>query len=169
MPRAGEEEVFLAMPGAPPHEAATLLTTMKTPALLFSAALLTLVSCQSTKTGPTGPDRFGRADANGDGELTEAEYATYVVAGIFDERDTNHDGSITKAEWNPQMDAAEAKEFAARDTSKDGAVTIAEASAYAVKTHRFADDVKAADTNKNGTVNRIEATAYYASKEGPVR
>jgi EF hand len=143
---------------------------MKTTSLLlFSAALLTLTGCQTTPTGPAGPDRFGRADANGDGELTEGEYATYVVAGIFDERDTNHDGVIAKAEWNPQMDAAESREFAARDSNKDGGVTIAEAAAYAVKTHRFSDDVKAADTNRNGTVNRIEATAYYASKEGPVR
>lgn len=123
---------------------------------------LALASCQSTTPAP---DRFAQADRDGSGTLNAAEVAEYFVGTIFDERDTNKDGHITRAEWNPQMDAAEAREFAKRDANHDGMVTRQEAVAYALAAGFYADDIRAADTNKDGLVTRDEARAYYASKE----
>jgi hypothetical protein len=140
---------------------------MTSPAPLSRAAAaavsaLALASCQSTTTPP---DRFAQADRDGSGALNSAEVTEYFVGTIFDERDTNKDGHITKAEWNPQMDAAEAREFAKRDANNDGLVTRQEAVAYALAAGVYADDIRAADANKDGLVSRDEARAYYASKE----
>ena len=127
-----------------------------------AAAALACASCQTT-TEP--PDRFAQADRDGSGALNSAEVTEYFVGSIFDERDTNKDGHITKAEWNPQMDSAEAREFAKRDANNDGIVTRQEAVAYALAAGVYAADIRAADTNKDGLVTRDEARAYYASKE----
>jgi hypothetical protein len=132
---------------------------------VYAAAFLVLNACQ-TPPAPT-PDRFAAADANGDGELTADEFNHYVVAGVFVTRDADHDNQMTMAEWNPQMDAAQKKQFNVRDTNKDGKVSLAEAEAYAKKKGTYTSDIKSADANKNGTVSRAEAQAYYASKEGP--
>jgi Ca2+-binding EF-hand superfamily protein len=120
-----------------------------------------LLACQSS----TPPDRFAQADRDSNGSLSSAEVNDYLVGGIFEARDTNRDGIITKAEWNPQMDAAEAREFEKRDANRDGVVTRAEAVAYAERTGVFAADIRAADANKDGVISRDEARAYYASKE----
>jgi len=125
------------------------------------AVAVVLASCQSS----TPPDRFAQADRNGDGTLSPDEVTEYLVSGIFEARDTNGDGSITKAEWNPQMDAAEAREFDRRDANKDGVVTRAEAITYAKATGVFESDFRAADANRDGKVTRDEVRAYYASKE----
>jgi hypothetical protein len=124
-------------------------------------AALAFAACQSS----TPPDRFAQADGDRNGTLSEAEVTIYFVVGIFEARDTNKDGRISKAEWNPQMDAAEAREFAKRDANGDGFVTREEATAYALKAGLYAEDLRAADTNKDGVVSRAEAVAYYASKE----
>jgi hypothetical protein len=137
---------------------------MMMPQLLMSVAAvatLGLVACQSS----TPPDRFAQADGDGSGTLSPAEVSDYFVGGVFDERDTNKDGRITKAEWNPQMDAADAREFAQRDTDGDGAVTRAEAIAQARKAGLYAQVTREADANNDGVVTREEARAYYASKE----
>lgn len=128
-----------------------------------AAAVATVVSACQTTSAP--PDRFAQADRDGNGTLSADEVTEYFVGGVFDERDTNKDGKITKAEWNPQMDAADAREFAARDTNKDGVVTREEAIAYARSQGVYAQATRAADTNKDGVVSREEAVAYYASKE----
>jgi len=130
------------------------------PALAAVAALV-LASCQSA----TAPDRFVEADRDGSGALSPAEVSDYFVGGVFDERDPDKDGKITKAEWNPQMDASEAREFAARDANGDGIVTREEATAFARKAGLYAADTRKADTNRDGSVSREEARAYYASKE----
>lgn len=139
---------------------------MLSPAFLTRSAVaalaaLVFVSCQSS----TPPDRFAQADRDGTGTLSPAEVSDYFVGGVFDERDTNKDGRITKAEWNPQMDAAEAKEFAQRDANADGVVTRDEAMSFARKQGMYASVTREADTNKDGLLTREEARAYYASKE----
>jgi Ca2+-binding EF-hand superfamily protein len=132
-----------------------------------AALLLAVNACTTAPPAPSGPDRFAMADANGDGQLTADEFNHYAVSGVFVTRDANHDNQMTMAEWNPQMDAAQKKEFKLRDTNKDGMVSLAEAEAYAKKKGTFTKDIKRADADKNGTVSREEARAYYASKEGP--
>jgi hypothetical protein len=135
--------------------------------LPVAALLLALNACNTTPPASSTPDRFAKADANGDGELTGEEFNHYAVSGVFVTRDANHDSQMTMAEWNPEMDAAQKKQFNLRDTNKDGLVSLAEAEAYAKMKGTFTSDIKAADANKNGTVSRAEAEAYYASKEGP--
>lgn len=139
---------------------------MRASFLLFPV-VLALASCQTTP--PAGPDRFAAADHNGDGRLSRDEVNDYFVAGIFTERDRDGDGYITQAEWNPEMKAAEVKEFKARDLNGDGRVSLAEAQAYARKKGVYDEAFAEADTNRDGFVSREEAVAYYASKEGPVR
>lgn len=130
-----------------------------------AAAAAVVLACASCQTTPPPPDRFALADRDGNGVLDASEVTDYFVGTIFEERDTNKDGRITPAEWNPQMDAAEAREFAKRDADKDGVVTRQEAVAYALAAGVYADDIRAADTNKDGLITREEARAYYASKE----
>ena len=137
------------------------------PVSAFVACAFLLPACQSTP--PVEPDRFVIADANKNGTLNGGEVSNYFVANIFSERDTNKDGSITKAEWNPEMSAAETKEFAARDMNRDAGITLAEAEAYALKAGTYTGVVKEADSSKDGVISREEAKAYYASKEGPLR
>ena len=127
-----------------------------------AAVATVLASCQTTSAPP---DRFAQADRDGNGTLSAEEVTEYFVGGVFDERDTNKDGKITKEEWNPQMDAAEMKEFVLRDTNKDGVVTREEAIVYARRQGLYAQVTRKADTNKDGVVSRAEAVAYYASKE----
>jgi Ca2+-binding EF-hand superfamily protein len=140
---------------------------LMTSAPLFRAAAAAAVAlaCTSCQTTPPPPDRFTQADRDGSGALDASEVTDYFVGAIFEERDTNKDGRITPAEWNPEMDAAEAREFATRDADKDGVVTRQEAVAHALAAGVYADDIRAADTNKDGLITREEARAYYASKE----
>lgn len=133
--------------------------SVRSPLVLL--AVLGLVSCQST----TPPDRFVMADRDGNGFLNADEVSDFYVGGVFDARDTNKDGKITKAEWNPEMEAAESREFARHDANGDGVVTRDEAMAWARKGGTYAAVVKEADTNKDGLVSRDEAMAYFASKE----
>jgi len=126
-------------------------------------AVLGLSSCQSTVN--PGPDRFDRADRDGNGLLSAAEVSDYFVGDIFDARDTNKDGKMTQEEWNPAMEASEMRGFKERDANGDGVVTREEAMAFARRTGVYGADTRAADTNKDGMVSREEAVAYYASKE----
>lgn len=141
---------------------------------LATGCLLVLVGCAASTNQPhsggaKGPDRFGQADANHDGRLSQGEASDYFVAQIFESRDFNHDGELTWKEWNvPGADRSKAR-FDTADTNKDGELSLKEALAYGRRRHAFEKEFRKADTNHDGYVNRDEAKAYVADTEGPPR
>jgi Ca2+-binding EF-hand superfamily protein len=66
------------------------------------------------------PEAFNRIDKNGDGSLTQEEFATAARnhAGRLNQMDTNNDGKISRDEWkgNP-------KRFDRLDANGDGVIT----------------------------------------------
>jgi Ca2+-binding EF-hand superfamily protein len=137
--------------------------TFLTASLLSSASLL-LGGCQSA-----APDRFAKADADGDGRLTRGEVSDTLVSTIFETRDADGDGKLTKVEWEVPGDTEGKAIFRDRDANRDGIVTIEEAKKAGRKKGMGSQAFDEADTDKDGFVTRDEARAYSGSKEGPWR
>lgn len=141
---------------------------MQRASLLLAAALL--ASCQTQPGTSAATDRFTLADANKDGRLSREEVSDYLVHNVFDARDANGDGQLTAAEWTPDpADKASLAWFKQRDTNNDGVVSQSEAFAWGRKNQGWGEMMKEADSNNDGSISREEATAYLDSKEGPVR
>lgn len=135
---------------------------------MIAAVVLTLSSCSTTRE-PKQTDRFGAADTNHDGKLSEAEASDYFVSTVFESRDANHDGKLSWEEWNVPGSGRTKAKFDAADKDKDGSVSREEAIERGRERHLFQKEFREADTNHDGYVTKEEATAYWASKEGPVR
>lgn len=118
--------------------------------------------------GQTGADRasaFQRADQNGDGRVTRAEYSA-AHAREFKKADRNADGVLTRSDF-PRL--AGSQRYGARfdtvfgmaDTNKDGKVTRAEFQGNEEKTFNLAD------ANHDGAIDRAEIDRIRAARQKP--
>ena len=137
---------------------------MKLPHLFLLISICGLTACQTTQT--PAPDRFARADSNGNGQLTAGEASDYIVTTVFESLDTDQNNQLTQKEWDPTKAPATVKSFRERDANRDGVVTLEEAKVFGRKSGRVNDLIKDGDTNGDGVLSRKEVEAYYASKEG---
>jgi len=97
-------------------------------------------------------------DANGDGQITKAEFDTAVAAG-WSRLDANRDGQVTAQEAGDKM-----AKLATADANGDGQISQSEFTAK--KTEWWAK----ADADGNGSVSREEfAAASGADRNTPSR
>lgn len=125
-------------------------------ALLFGApgALL-------AQRGAGNGSLFDRADADGDGKVTRAEYVTAREAQ-FGRMDRNGDGVVSKADFpraakRPAAQGRLDQFIAEADVNRDGAVSKDELSQASVPVF------DRADTNHDGTIDQAEAAAFKAN------
>jgi hypothetical protein len=140
---------------------------MKTTLLIAITAGTALTGCQTTQ--PARIDRFGHADADGDGTLNRAEVAKYMGAIQYDAADADRNGELTLAEWNPIGTENATRIFRAADADRNGIVTFPEAGAFAQEASVVTEFFTGADTNKDRILSREEVRVYYANREGPPR
>lgn len=80
--------------------------------LMLGAAALSILAAPAAMANTANIDKkvdekFSQIDANGDGVVSEAEFAT-VKDTKFSDADANADGTITKAELKAHMEAKHA-------------------------------------------------------------
>lgn len=115
------------------------------------------------QNGPKGGKLFERADANGDGRVTQAE-AAILRDAHFQRMDSNGDGAVTLPELQEtakrRVPERAAKRFERMDGNGDGAVTRAEFEAGADR--RFSR----MDANGDGAITRDEVQALKDRRRG---
>lgn len=80
--------------------------------LMLSAAALSILAAPAAMANTANIDakvdeKFTQIDANGDGAVSEAEFAA-VKDSKFSDADANADGTVTKAELKAHMEAKHA-------------------------------------------------------------
>lgn len=141
----------------------------------FMAALvLATGTVQATAQGMgRGPQQvpFAELDANGDGEVTQAEMQAHGQAR-FDAADTNRDGHLDVAELEARAEG-HAKRFvgvlmARADTNGDARLTLDEMRNAMPQRHAVFDDM---DTDGSGGLSQAEMDAgiqkYRQGRPGP--
>lgn len=126
--------------------------------------------------GPDDPPPFEVADSDGDGVLTEAEFAQAHLARMI-EADTDGDGALSRDElragFEARMREGAERRFAQADADGDGALTLEEmqaaheardARSFEGGRHgeRFAD----ADVDGDGALTEDEIRASFEARRG---
>lgn len=135
-------------------------------ALVCAIGILSFGGCATTAKRPATVEAlFKRADENGDGRVSRAEYEDFMIEEMFANFDKNGDGSITEAEF--VADGGTVKTFREINVSGTGKITLVEAKASKLVRDRLAAPFKEADVNGNGYVTweefktaRAKARAY---------
>jgi Ca2+-binding EF-hand superfamily protein len=129
-------------------------------AKFFPVLVATLVSCISfTGCHPQGK-RFGSADVDGDGGISEGELAIVILGAVYDQGDTNSDGKMTLAEWLAVNPKANPSALRKADSDRDGAVSVSEIQAYAADQRAFKKLFNRIDTDKSESIDPAEAKAF---------
>lgn len=125
---------------------------------LFPAATLLFAACATTPQAPTPEQAFQRADLDGNGMVSRAEYDSYTIGEMFALFDTNKDSVITEKEFLDNGGTAES--FRKINTSGSGKLTLAEAKASAGVRKTLDAPFREADTSRDGQVSKAELAAY---------
>jgi Ca2+-binding EF-hand superfamily protein len=125
---------------------------------LFPAAALLFTACATTPQAPTPEQAFQRADLDGNGMVSRAEYDSYTIGEMFALFDTNKDSVITEKEFLDNGGTAES--FRKINTSGSGKLTLAEAKASAGVRKTLDAPFREADTSRDGQVSMAELAAY---------
>ena len=137
---------------------------MNSKLVVSALALATFTSGCSTMqskkdaTPPTLEEQFKKADKNGDGKVSRAEYGALLIDEMAEYFDGNGDGVISKNEFVSLGGSAES--FDKLDTRGDGMLTADEAKANKEVVERLTVAFVGADENGDGTVTLEEAIAY---------
>ncbi len=132
--------------------------------ILMGSAAALMVAGGVAVAKPGG--MMGKADADGDGNLTRAEVTAATASG-FARMDVNGDGVLNKDD----REARKAERFAAIDVNNDGEITQAEMQAHrekrkserqAKRDERWAS----ADTDNSGGLSEEELTALHEGRRG---
>ncbi|SES35983.1 EF hand [Tranquillimonas rosea] len=97
----------------------------------------------AAQTGTLDGSNLAALDTNGDGAVSQEEFAVFVNAA-FQQMDTNGDGSLTEAELDPHLTT---DSIATLDTDGNGVVSPQEFST------RMSQDFAAADQDGDGMLN----------------
>lgn len=135
--------------------------------LFVVVAAFAFTACVTTPPPPTPEQAFRKADANGDGRVSRAEYDAHQISEMFARFDANQDGVITEAEFLAKGGTAEG--FRRVNTSGSGRVTLAEAKASAGVRKTLDAPFNEADTNRDGFVSMAEFSAYRANLLGYIQ
>lgn len=128
------------------------------PVIALVTASLALVSCGKK-------DLFNEADKNSDGLVDKAEFNSYMLGSIFGRADADGDGKVTFAEWRASNPDADKKVFDDLDADKNGSVSFAEASVQFIAKGTGDNLFDAVDADKDGRITREEAAAYMRKME----
>lgn len=148
-----------------------LLAGNMTSKLALAALGLTLAFSPlmaEAKGGPGPRASFEELDANGDGNLTQAEMQAHRKARLAS-ADTNGDGAISRAELEAQLSANAGERAAKRvdrmmkhlDTDSDGSISASELETAASEKagKRAGRGFSRADTDGNGSISKAEFEA----------
>ncbi len=109
---------------------------------------------------------FETLDADGNGEVTQAEMAA-MGAARFNEADTDGDGFLTKDEISAKAGERRAKRldrmFEKRDANNDGKLSAEE---LAPPADRIAKRFEKVDTDGNGSISKAEFDAAKEHRKG---
>ena len=119
---------------------------------LLGATLLAGSAIAAPQDQPMRGDMLAKADANGDGTITNAEFLADVDAR-FARLDGNKDGKISKEERPGAGEGRGGRMMSRIDTNDDGTISLDEQRAQANK--RF----ERLDTNNDGKLDQAERDA----------
>jgi Ca2+-binding EF-hand superfamily protein len=131
---------------------------MKYHSALLLATTLLITACATTPKVPTPQQSFERADLNGDGKVSRAEYDAYMIGEMFARFDGNNDSVITEREFVDNGGTAEG--FRRINTSGSGKITLEEAKASPGVRKTLDAPFREADANRDGQVSLAEFLAY---------
>jgi len=126
--------------------------------LLFPAATILFTACVTTPKAPTPEQAFQRADLDGSGMVSRAEYDSYMIGEMFARFDGNKDSVITEKEFLDNGGTAEG--FRKINASGSGKITLAEAKASAAVRKTLDAPFSEADTSRDGQISMAELAAY---------
>jgi len=109
---------------------------------------------------PSLEEQFKKADKNGDGKVSRAEYGALLIDEMAVYFDGNKDGVIDKEEFVALGGSPEA--FAKMDKNGNGFLTAEEAKQHKEAVELLTVAFVGADTNGDGFVTLEEAKAYRA-------
>lgn len=131
-------------------------------------AILTFAGCATGSKHPaTIEDLFRKADQNGDGKVSKAEYENFMIVDMFKIYDQDGNGFISEKEF--VADGGTVKTFRAINTSGDGRLSLKEALASQAVRQRLAVLFNEADVNHNGYVTFVEFKVARANRQAYVR
>jgi len=127
--------------------------------------ILALGGCTTVpkKHVPTLEERWKKADKNGDGSITRAEYQDFMFEELYEMYDPNGDGLITVEEY--VADGGTAAEFAKINVSGTGKLTLEEAKTSPLLTKRMVALFDEVDKNHSGTVTWEEYQVWRAKAD----
>lgn len=142
---------------------------MKFPSGLLLPLLVVAVTGCATTAPKTLPleKRFKKADTNGDGLVTRAEFTDFVIEDAFLRYDRDGDGFVSEQEY--VAGGGTAANFRKINTSGTGKATLAEARASKVIRETLVVPFDEADVSRNGYVTWEEYQAYVARRDAEVR
>lgn len=114
-------------------------------------------------------EKFNHYDLNGDGKVSQDEYAEVVTRITFGAFDEDEDGSVTLAEWQKLEGAESDPQFKVHDLDGNGSVTLEEALRSTRKKKSFSEAFPGIDTDRDGYVVLSEAQAYAAKARAALR
>ena len=103
-----------------------------------------------------------KADLDGDGSISTAEFDRALVDAVFDKSDRDRNGSVNYAEWKKIFPDMTEEEYAKHDLGSKGEFTREEAIAHCAEKKTFHKLVGRIDSNGNGIIDPEEAQAFSA-------
>jgi hypothetical protein len=126
--------------------------------LLLPVATLLFTSCATSPKAPTPEQNFQRADLDGSGMVSRAEYDSHMIGEMFARFDGNKDSVINEREFLDNGGTTEG--FRKINASGSGKITLAEAKASAGVRKTLDAPFGEADTSRDGQISMAELVAY---------
>ena len=132
------------------------MQSMKLSILGLAAALAAAAACAQTNAASAV---FQSADTNGDGRVSQAEFAGHIKKSTFEKLDADKDGMITLEEWKAVDHSPEAKKhFEAMDKDRNGKISYQEFSEAADWKSALNDSFKSLDRDRDSNLAPDELT-----------
>lgn len=126
--------------------------------ILLSAGIILATGCVTSPVVPTPQQAFEKADTDGDGMVSRAEYDSHMIGEMFALFDKNKDSVITREEFLDNGGTEEG--FRRINASGSGKITLAEAKASPAVRRSLDAPFLEADANRDGKVSLAEFLAY---------
>lgn len=131
-------------------------------ALVCALCVLAIGGCSTQQKLPKRPatleQLFKRADTNGDGRVSRAEFTNFMVGDVFERYDTNGDGFVDETEFLAGGGSLES--FRKINRSGTGKITLAEAASSKLIRDAMVVPFDEADLDGSGYVTWDEFIAF---------